>query len=267
MVLPKIYNYKNYRIYLKDIFEYFKNQKISVRKIAKELNLSNAYFTMILNGKRNFDKKYVEVLADYLNLNNSERSYFMSLIIIADEEDSRKRSDAYRKLSRFRSYQEQNMDDIVTHKYLEHWYYVAIRELSFLTDFVEDPIWIQEKFLPKLKIREIENALKFLKKYNLLSSHDDSHLNCTEGLFKLSLTHFHQDMLEIIAESIPRVKRNDRNILGFTKSLDKKSFEKAKKIMANAMNELEQLCIEDKKSELYHFYFLGTPLTYEEREK
>lgn len=260
---PKIYNYKDYREYLKEMFDFLKVQKVSKRKIATTVGVSNAYLTMVVNGKRNLDLKYLENFADFFELNISERSYFKNLVIICDEEDSRKRSVAYKKLSKFRSYRDKNIEDVITHKYLDNWYYVAIRELSFSDDFQDDPFWIQEKFLPKLKIRDIENALNFLKKHKLLSSHDETHLNCSEGLYKLSLTHFHQDMLEVIGDSIPKVKRDDRNILGFTKSLDKKSFNKAKEIMQEALEKLEELTPEDKGSDLYHFYFLASPLTYQ----
>ncbi len=249
------------------MFFYLKSKKVSMRKVAKEIGVSNAYLTMVIKGKRNFDLRYLEAIADYFQLNISERSYLKNLIIICDHEDSRTRSEAYKKLARFRSYKTQQKDDVIFHKYLDNWYYVAIRELSFSEGFKEDPFWIQEKFLPKLKIREIENALAFLKKHGLLATEDDNHLNCSEGLYKLTLTNFHQDMLGIISESIPKVKRDYRNILGFTKSLDKKSFEKAKDIMAKALKDLEELDVETNKTELYHFYLLASPLTLSKEKK
>jgi len=68
-------------------------------------------------------------------------------------------------------------------------------------------------------------------------------------------------MLGIIAESIPQVKRENRSILGFTKALNKTSFNKAKEIMNKALKELEGLDGGEKNTELYHFYLLGSPLT------
>jgi uncharacterized protein (TIGR02147 family) len=232
-----------------------------MRKIALKIGVSNAYLTMVLKKKRNLDQKYLEAFSDFFELNLSERSYFKNLIEISDNEDSRQRSMAYKNLSKFRSYKDNNAEDVITHKYLNNWYYVAIRELSFSEEFKEDPEWIQNRFLPKLKIREIESALAFLKSNELLANHDSGHFNCSDGVFKLSLTHFHQDMLEIIGKSIPKVKREERSILGFTKVLDKTNFNKAKDIMKKALKELEELESGDKNTELYHFYLIGSPLT------
>jgi len=182
---PRIYNFNDYRTYLREMFLFFKSQKVSMRKIALNIGVSNAYLTMVLKQKRNLDLKYLEAFSDFFELNISERSYFKNLIKISDNEDSRERSEAYKNLSKFRSYKDNNAEDVITHKYLNNWYYVAIRELSFSKEFKEDPEWIQKKFLPKLKLRDIENALDFLKKNELLAQQESSHFNCSDGIFKL----------------------------------------------------------------------------------
>lgn len=261
---PRIYDYYDYRRYLGDVCSYFKGQKVSMRSMAKTIGVSNAYLTMVLNRKRNLDLKYHEAFSNYLKLNVSERSYFQNLIVLNDSEDSKKRSEAFKNLSKFRSYRSGKSEDVVTHKYLNHWHYVAIRELSFLPDFKEEPEWIQKRFLAKLKLREIEEALKFLKKHHLLSRHNESAFDCSESIYKLSLTHFHQEMLKIAGESIEKTERENRNITGFTKSMSKKNFSKASAILREAAQKLEALEEEEEGAELYHFYFLGFPLTKKE---
>lgn len=261
---PRVYNYQDYREYLKDVFAYKKSLKVSMRKIAISLSVSNAYLTMVLNQKRNLDLKYLEPLAIYLKLNKSESSYLKNLILISDSENTRIRSDAYKGLSRFRSYKNDSPNDVITHKYLNNWYYVAIRELSFMSGFKEDPRWIQGRMLPNLKIKEIGAALDFLKKNDLLANNNKDFLDCSQGLYKLSLTHFHQDMLRIIGESIEKVERKDRMILGHTKAFGTKNFQKAQEIMKNALDQIEELEEEKGTTNLYQFYFLGSPLTYKE---
>lgn len=256
---PRLYNYHDYRLYLKDIFDYMKSQKISMRKLAKEFGVSNAYLTMVLNRKRNLDPKYVEQIADYLRLNKSERSYLKNLIILSDSEKNEVRSEAYKQLSRFASYKNEKRSDVVTHKYLKHWYYVAIREMSFLKDFVDDPYWIQERLKSKVGIKEIKKALDFLKKNNLLEAEDN--LDCSDGVYKLALTEFHKEMLSIVADSIENVERDKRMILGHTKSLSQNGFHKAREIMIKAIEEIAAIDDDLDKGDLYHFYFTGIPLT------
>ena len=263
---PKIYDYFDYRDFLKDYLTFEKSRKVSQRKFAEMVGVSAAYFTMILNRKRNLDPKHVEKLGDLMGLNISERSYLRNLIIICDSEDKDERSLAFKALSKFRSYRSENSADVVTHRFLDNWYYVAIRELSFLPEFVEDPIWIQERFLPKLKQREIERGLEFLKKHGLLADKTQEALDCSENIYKLSLGNFHREMLGMAADSIEKVKREERSILGFTKAMSKKNFTKASEILQKAVSELEKLEEAEVGSELYHFYLLGFPLTKKDKK-
>ena len=262
-IKPRIYDYFDYREFLRDYFAFERSRKVSQRTIAKKIGVSAAYFTMVLSRKRNLDLSYLEAMSDLINLNVSERSYFKNLIIVSDSQDSNERSSAYKALSKFRSYRTKRAADVVTHRYLDNWYYVAIRELSFLPDFKEDPEWIKNRFLPKLKQREIEQALGFLKKNELLASNNQKALDCSEHIYKLSLTNYHQGMLDIAKDSIELVKREERSILGFTKSMSKANFGKAREIMQNAIYELEQL-EESEGGELFQFYLLGFPLTKKE---
>jgi uncharacterized protein (TIGR02147 family) len=268
MQKPKIYNFTDYRDYLREAISFFKGKKVSMRSIAKQIGVSNAYISMVLSMKRNLDLKYIEEFSDFLGLNISERSYFESLVIISDDESSRKRSEAYKKLSKFRSYKNNQLNDVVTHKYLNNWYYVTIRELSFHDGFKEDPEWIQSVLRPSLTITKIKKALEFLNKHNLLFSSKDAQLDCSNGVYKLSLTHFHQDMLKVMSESIEEVDRSKRTILGFTKTLSQRDFSKANEILNEALSKLEQLetTSDSSEQELFHFYLMGVPLTKKDKE-
>ncbi len=259
--IPAIYKFHDYRKYLEEVFASLKAQKISKRTFAKENGVSNAYLTMVLNKKRNLDPRYIEAFGEYLNLSASEKKYFENLVLLSDSEDSDERANAFKKLSRFKTYQTNKTADVITHKYLEHWYHVAIREMSFLDDFQKDAEWIQARLQTHLTISEIKKALDFLEKNNLLKEHQNEHFDCSEGIYKLALGNFHKQMLHQVAESIENVDRTKRQIVGFSKSMSRKNFEKAAKIMEKAITEISELEADSKNKELYHFYFTGIPLT------
>lgn len=256
---PRIYNFHDYREYLKALLLVLKTEKISMRKLSKEIGFSNAYLSMILKNKRNLDLKYIEGVSDFLKLNKSERNYFRNLVLLADSQDSEIRSNAYKELSKFKSYKTDKKDDVITHKYIKHWYYVAIRELSFMPEFEEKPEWIQSRLLGKITQKQASEALAFLKKHKLLQS--DHHLKCTEGIYKLALTNFHKSMLQIVADSIEQTSRDKRMILGHTRALSREGYEKACDIMQEALNKINQIDDSPKNSELYHIYLTAVPLT------
>lgn len=270
MKLARIYNFHDYREYLRENFDILKKHKLSLRKIAKSLNVSNSYLTMILNRKRNLDVKYIESFANYFSLNKSESSYFKNLVILSDSESADERSLAFKNLSKFRSYKNDQAEDVVTHKYLNNWLNVVIRELSFQEDFNEDPDWIKSNIKVTVSTLEIKKSLEFLKKHKLLNIQNSDLLNCSEGIYKLALTRFHKQMLKVTADSIEITERKDRQILGHTRVLSQKNFEKAKLILEEALRKIE--LIEDSDTndltdDLYHFYFIGIPLSNKKKEQ
>lgn len=266
MQKPNIYSYHNYRNYLADLFAYLKKQKVSMRSIAKKIGVSAAYLTMVISNKRNLDFAYLENFANTIKLNTQEKNFFKNLIVLNDSENQNERSIAYRKLMRFNEFKQKNQEELISYKYLNKWYFVAIRELSFSPDFEYSPRWIQQRLKAKLSIKEIKSALDFLHQNNLLHKENNpGHLNCSDGVYKLSLSKFHHQMLDQVKKSISNTVREERKILGLTKSLSKQEFEKAKEILHNALSEIEQLTLKHKSSnqskEVYHFYFTGIPLT------
>lgn len=262
--LPRIYNYYDYREFLKDVFMYFKNQKVSIRTISKDICVSNAYFSMILSHKRNLDIKYIDNIADYISLNKSERNYLKNLVLLADSDNSETRSQAYKELSRFKSYNQNKKEDVISHKYIKHWYYVAIRELSFMEGFRKDPSWIRNKLANKVTKKQANEALNFLDKNKLLFN--DQLVNCNEGIYKLALTGFHKEMLKIVSDSIETVSRDKRLILGHTRAFTKKGYEEACAIMQEALERINNIEFSPQDNDLYHIYLTAVPLTLNNEE-
>jgi uncharacterized protein (TIGR02147 family) len=262
---PVIYEYHEYRKYLEDYFIFLKKEKkITAKKVAESLSISAAFLSMIVKGKRNLDENIMIELSNFFKLNNQELSFFGSLLILNDCDDQKERSLAYKKLTRFKEFKKLNDEELITHKYLDKWYYVAIREMSFLKDFKEDPRWIQKRLRVKIKAEEIKKALLFLKDNNMLGQ-ERGHLDCSEGIYKLSLSKFHKQMFKVSGDSIEDIPREERQILGFTKSLNKKGQERAKAIIEKALKDLEAISdldqSQDDEKELYHFHLVNIPLT------
>lgn len=262
MQRPNIYTFHEYKKYLKAMIQYQKSLKISLRSLSKSIGVSAAYLTMITNNKRNFDLKYLESFANSISLNNQEKNFFKNLVILNDSDKDKERSEAYKKLSRFKEFKALNSEELISYKYLNKWYYVAIRELSFHPDFIEDAAWIQKRLKTNLTQREIKKAIEFLKKNNLIGENSDpGHLNCSDGVYKLSLSKFHGQMLDQVKESIKSTPREERKILGFTKSMSKEEFLEAKAILNEALEKIQNIGGDKAKDEIYHFYFMGIPLT------
>jgi len=259
---PDLCKYRQSSVYLADLISWYKDQDCSMRSLAKKLNVSPALLSLVTNGKRALTEENIDVWAPVFKWNAQEVSWLKQLILIEHSSVGQKKT-AMENLSRFKSYNENYPQEVLTFKYLKKWWNVAIREMSELPGFQEDGEWIQQKLLFSVSINEIRKSLKFLNKHKLLARYGSlRRLNCQGDVYKLSLSEFHAQILDKAVESIYKVSSEERYILGQTLAIDSKKFPEAKAILEEALEKIVKLGdLEKNPSDVYQFSFIGFPLT------
>lgn len=259
---PSVYNYRLSHIYLADLLGWFKSEGLSMRNIAKKLNVSPALLSLVTKGKRPLTEENVDIWAPFFGWNAQEVSWLKQLVLF-EHSTVDKKNQAMENLSRFKTYKENSPDEILTFKYLKKWWNVAIREMSELSDFQENESWVQDRLLFSVSIIEIRKSLRFLNKHRLLAKYGNfRRLNCQGDIYKLSLTTFHNQMLNKAVESIYKVSSEDRYILGQTLAINTSKFPEAKAILEDALEKIIKLGQgEASPTDVYHFSFIGFPLT------
>lgn len=262
---PIVYNYRQSHLYLADLLRWHKERGLSMRNLAKRLNVSVSLLSLISKGKRPLTEENVDVWAPIFGWNAQEVSWIKQLVLLEHSPIENKKQ-AIENLSRFNTYREQSSQEVLTFKYLKKWWNVAIREMSELPDFQEDENWIQDKLLFKVSLTEIRKALKFLNKHKLLAKYGDfRRLDCMGDIYRLSLSTFHAQVLNKAVESIHTLPSEERYILGHTMTINKEKFSEAKAILEEALEKVTSLNAKsDAYTDVYHFSFLGFPLTSKE---
>lgn len=83
LVEPDVLQYTNYRVYLRDYYEYKKKTTaaFSLRFFAEKAGLSShAHLKLAIDGKRNITKNTATKLIHGLGLENQRAAYFESLV-------------------------------------------------------------------------------------------------------------------------------------------------------------------------------------------
>lgn len=259
---PNLYRYRKVDVYLADLISWYKSQGQSMRTLATKLNISPALLSLISNGKRSLTEDNVDIFASVFSWDAQEVSWLKKIIMLNDG-DVEKKHLAMKSMSRFHEFKADSPMEVLTYKYLKKWWNIAIREMSELPDFVDDPVWVQERLLFQVPLIEIRKSLKFLHKHKLLASYGEfRRLDCQGDIYKLSLSSFHAQLLDKAVESIHKVKSEKRCVLGHTMALDYENFEKAQMILTEALEKISKLS-DDRMdlNDVYHFSFLGFPLT------
>lgn len=269
---PDIFVYLEYRAFLRDYMSYLKStsNEFSLRTLAKQIQISQAFLSMALNGQRNLSAETLAEIAKQLHLDESETSYLEWLRVIGDAGSPDEVVQCLKKIQRFKGFRDANSQEIETFEYLTHWQNVAIREMAGLADFQPDPKWIQSRLKVKVSLNEIRDSLEFLERHGFLERDEQNRIKRPlkriagkTGVMKPALTKFHKDMLQQAVESLQTTPTEERNISGHTSVVPRSKIAEAKAILSEAREKISALSVEDvtDDSEVYHFSFIAFPLT------
>jgi uncharacterized protein (TIGR02147 family) len=272
-VRPGIFGYHDPRALLRDLIEYTKqtDTRFSLRTLATRSGIASGFLPMYLSGKRRITLETAQALIKNISLSEKERRFFLLLIELDNSPAGPPRMEILGQLQKLDVYREMNEKEFEVHRYLKSWFYVAIRELSLLPDFKDDAQWIKKRLRTKVPLAEISSAVEFLKDHNFILQHEgkyfqnpEKNLECVDGVYKISLANFHRQMLELAADSIDQLSSQKRVVIGNTIPIRFEDFEKAKKILDDALDEIQKLQSDQGNGdEIYHFELAAFPLTHE----
>ena len=266
---PVIFEYHDYRAFFKAWFVYLKKQhKTSLRELARQSGLSSGYLPMVVSGKRDLSDKALLALQPHLKLRQNELAFLKELCLLSDSHEQEQRLECYKRIRRFFRYNEQHGDSIEAHRYLEKWYYVAIRELARLPEFNLTPAWIREQLLFKVTKSQVQEALDFLVENKYLKvdnkgrvERPEKPIRCHQGVYRLSMSQFHRQVLELAAESIHEVSREKRHLLSHTMAIPQSKFAQVRAVLDEALAKIEALTGEAAKADsVYQVSLMSFPL-------
>lgn len=239
-----------------------------MRKLARQSELASGYLPMCLSGKRELSSNALSRLMPNLRMTTRAARALQLLHIVGTTEQVEARLLAIEQLTRLQGFEKKNQRDIETYRYLTKWFYAAIREMVHLKDFRDEADWIQSRLNGRVSKAECKEALAFLIEKGFVQKTADGYsasqrpLDCREGVFKVSLGEFHRQMMELGSQSIEKVPREHRYILGHTLAIRSEDFARVREILDDAVQKLEALSQQTiEQNEVYHVELASFPLT------
>lgn len=268
---PNVYSYHDYRTFLKDWISYLQEIQtdLSMRKIAEKSELAVSYLPMVLSGKRNLTAKALESLKKHLKLKVDEIAYLKYMMELNDSDNREDKLELVKKMQKFHKYEEENSKELEAYKYLTKWHYVALREMILLDDFKNDIDWIQDNLSFAVTPKDITEGLNFLLEHNFIEKAGkdkfkvkDKIIDCFEGIYRLSLGEFYKQIYALAVESIERVPRNERLLLGHTFAVSDEAFEKISQVLNEALEKVREIeKYDSQRDRVYQVSFAAFPLT------
>ncbi|MBT8495175.1 MAG: TIGR02147 family protein [Rhodothermales bacterium] len=269
--LPDIFEYLDYREYLRDAYAALKASRrgFSYRAFAQKAGVGSPNFLKrIIDGDRNLTPTSLEKVAKALELSTRETEFFRDLVSFTQASSSADKNASFRKLGKHRKHRRVRKLERDMFDYLSRWYYPAIRELVTCEGFQDDPKWIANHVRPAITVAQARKAVDALLKLGLLVRDDDGRLQQGEALLStgpevrsLAIRNFHKQMIGRALDAIEDVPLEEREISGTTVALTEEGFRLFKERIHALRAELLELSATEKgPKRVIQFNFQAFPL-------
>ena len=217
-----VYNFKNYRDFLKAFYQDKKklNPRYSYAVFAQKAGLASPnYLKRVVDGTRKITHNNIRNFITGLSLSKRETDFFEKLVFFNQSEQKEAKEFYFGELSKLSNKNDHSAFKIDAdyYEYLSNWFYVAIHEMVHLRDFEEDPKWITSHLKHKVTKPQVKRALELLQKMGLLKRDSIGKLKQTHPQLQylkevknLAIQKFHKQMMELAKISIDKDNVSER---------------------------------------------------------
>ncbi len=266
--LPTVYEYTDYRAFLRDHFAASKRAKpfYSHRYFARHAGFASSNFLkLVMDGQRNVGPSALEGLVKALKLSADDASFFRDLVTLDQAETLADRNRAFDRVAANRRFRAARRLEGPLFEYLRHWYYPAVRELAARADFQADPKWIARRILPPIAAREAKAALATLEQLGLLVADGSGRLvrgepSLTTGheVRSVVIPAYHRQMIERAGNAVDAVPPEQRDVSALTVCVREGTLPDLKARIRRFREEMLELC--DRETDPERVYQLNIQL-------
>lgn len=266
-----IFEYSDYRHYLKDCYELRKSldPQFTYRYIAGRVGFKSAgHFTQILKGCINLSSSMTAGFIDFLKLNKSEAAYFELLIRFDQAKTHAEKRRYFEQMTKFKELKIATLDPS-QYEYYNKWYYVAVRELLSYYQFNGDYAALAKKVRPSISPREAKTAIALLTRLGLIKKGSDGIYRKTTASVSavplggsIAITNQALQTMRLAQEALDRFPKEQRNISGVAFSFSHKAFEAMQEEIRNFRKRILDLAQTDSNPDtVYQFNVQLFPLS------
>jgi uncharacterized protein (TIGR02147 family) len=253
-----------------------RNAAYSTRAFARDLGMSQALVSLVMNGKRPLTVKQAAQISVLLSFSQEQSERFLDSTLLALPENSK----ALSRLRRERKYSPVGATaapafkdyDIERFKAISQWYHLSILDLVSTRDFRDDTSWIARRL--GISRIEVTDAIARLLDLGLLERREGRLVKSESKIYfatqrsEAAIRSHHRQM---IGKAIDQLSLTDpasfeaRSISGMTMSIPKSTLPLAFEKIEQFQKELAALLCKGEAEEVYQLNVQLFPLT--KREK
>lgn len=247
---------------------YFDRKRVSqpaysLRALARDLKVSPAYLSQVFNGKKPVPESRLADFIRLLDLDDIAVLQIKETIQPTEKRTAQLAQEDKDFFSRFKPL------DKKKYGVLEHWYMIALLDLTTIEGFQSNPDWIAHKL--RISRLEVDLAIETLKANNLLKETDgklekvDLKLRFPTKITQSVIRKFHKQMIKKAYEEIDTrlldTDYDDRLVVGGTFALNPAHLPLLKQKVQEALYEISLKASEGPCTAVYQLNIQLFPLT------
>lgn len=247
LVEPDVLQYTNYRVYLRDYYEYKKKtvSAFSLRFFAEKAGLSShAHLKLAIDGKRNITKNTVTKLIHGLGLENQRAAYFESLVFFNQAQTDEDKKIYYAQLIKASPRSKLHKMDKAQLRIFKEWHHSAILEMVGLKDFRPIPEQISKRLRGLVTPAQVTESLNLLLEMGLLVKTANGYrqsnplITTDDEVQDIMVKMYHNQMLSLSTRMLNDLPGEERDISALTFGIKRSDFANLKKHLQLMRKEL-----------------------------
>ena len=257
LTVEKIYEYDNYRFFLRDYFREQKRLKsiFSHRYFAKRAGFSSSSFCAhVIDGKRQLTEKSLKKILRGLGMRGRRATFFRYLVMYNQAVTAQERELYFKKLDRIRKNTEFYIVKKKQYAYYDKWYYPVIRELAVYSNWNGNYAKLASLVTPPIQPDKARKTVEALVEIGMLIKKEDG-----------SFTQSHE---AVTARDVPPVvtRKTRRDYIHLAEGVTVLMSEEKFKEVTEKLDEIRRSILsesleEDVKNRVYQFNFQAFPLS------
>lgn len=244
---PDVLQYTNFRVYLRDYYEYKKKTQpsFSLRFFAEKAGLSShAHLKLTIDGKRNITKGTVLKLIQGLGLEKQRAAYFESLVFFNQAQNDTEKQVYYAQLLKASPRSKLHKMDKAQFRIFQEWHHSVILEMVGLKDFRPIPDMISKKLRGLVTPAQVTESLQLLLELGLLVKtangyrQRDPLITTDDEVQDMMVKMYHFQMLKLSATMLADLPGNERDVSALTFGIKRSDFPNLKKHLQLMRKEL-----------------------------
>ena len=256
-----LFDYTNYRDFLRDKYDELKNESssFSYRYFSMKCGYSSPNFLkLVTEGKRNLSQESVKKFSHFFKFDKNEKIYFEKLVKLNQAKCTSERAETAKEILKSTLFNRVHPLAKDQFEYTSKWYYVAVRELLATENHPLGVKRISELIFPKVSETKIKRALeilirlKMVKKINNRFVQTEEVVSTGDEVTYSGVADYHREMMRLASNSIDEISREHRDISGVAIGLSDEGIKELKQMIQAFRKDVLELSERDKKKRVVY---------------